>query len=157
MLQQDAPDDYVVATGVEHSVRELVEVAFAHAGLDWQRFVTIDPAFIRPAEVERLIGDATKARRVLGWEPTVDFAGLVGMMVDADLERLRRSPAPQVSGSTLSRPGPSDVRTSRVRTIRCPLVSWPRSHALCAASSVATIRTPPACVPPRSSRACVTR
>jgi len=96
MLQQDRPDDYVIATGISHSVRELVEVAFGHAGLDWQKHVSLDPALIRPAEVDHLIGDASKARTALGWRPDVDFRGLVQMMVDADLERLsatRRSPA----------------------------------------------------------------
>jgi GDPmannose 4,6-dehydratase len=88
MLQQDAADDYVVATGVSHSVRELVECAFDYAGLDWQQFVQIDPAFLRPAEVDHLIGDASKARKTLGWEPQVDFKQLVGMMVDADVARL---------------------------------------------------------------------
>ena len=91
MLQQDEPDDYVIATGVSHSVRDLVEEAFGHVGLDWQRHVVIDPAFLRPAEVDHLIGDPTKARVRLGWTPTVDFAGLVKMMVDADLERLTPS------------------------------------------------------------------
>jgi GDPmannose 4,6-dehydratase len=91
MLQQPQPDDYVIATGVAHSVRELVETAFEHAGLDWQKHVRTDPAFLRPAEVDHLIGDATKARRVLGWEPKVDFGGLVRMMVDADIERLSRA------------------------------------------------------------------
>ena len=89
MLQQDRPDDFVVATGVAHSVRELVEVAFEHAGLDWNRHVKLDPALLRPAEVDQLIGDASKATRTLGWRPEVDFRGLVRMMVDADLERLR--------------------------------------------------------------------
>ena len=88
MLQQDRADDYVVATGISHSVRDLVEVAFAHAGLDWRPHVTLDPTLIRPAEVEHLIGDSTKARTQLGWAPSVDFAGLVRMMVDADLERV---------------------------------------------------------------------
>jgi GDPmannose 4,6-dehydratase len=88
MLQQDRADDYVVATGISHSVRQLVEAAFAHVGLDWQKYVRIDPAFLRPAEVDHLIGDASKARRVLDWEPTVDFEQLVAMMVDADIERL---------------------------------------------------------------------
>jgi GDPmannose 4,6-dehydratase len=88
MLQQDAADDYVIATGVSHSVRDLVEIAFGHAGLDWTKYVRIDPAFLRPAEVDHLIGDATKARTVLGWEPDVDFKGLVAMMVDADVARL---------------------------------------------------------------------
>jgi GDPmannose 4,6-dehydratase len=94
MLQQPQPDDYVIATGVSHSVRQLVEVAFEHAGLDWQRHVRLDPSLIRPAEVEHLIGDSTKARAQLGWEPTVDFTGLVKMMVDADVERLMARPAP---------------------------------------------------------------
>ena len=88
MLQQDRADDFVIATGTSHSVRELVEVAFGHAGLAWQDHVRTDPAFLRPAEVDHLIGDASKARRVLGWEPSVDFRGLVSMMVDADIERL---------------------------------------------------------------------
>jgi GDPmannose 4,6-dehydratase len=88
MLQQDEPDDYVIATGVSHSVRDLVEIAFGHAGLDWQKYVRTDPALIRPAEVDHLIGDSAKARRALGWEPTVNFHRLIAMMVDADIERL---------------------------------------------------------------------
>jgi GDPmannose 4,6-dehydratase len=88
MLQQDRPVDYVIATGKTHTVGELVEVAFAHAGLDWRKFVVQDPALVRPAEVDLLIGDASKARRELGWEPTVQFEPLVRMMVDADLARL---------------------------------------------------------------------
>ncbi len=91
MLQQDRPDDYVVATGISHSVRELVEVAFARVGLDWREHVRLDPALLRPAEVDHLIGDPTKARTVLGWQPSVDFKALVEMMVDADLERLAGS------------------------------------------------------------------
>jgi GDPmannose 4,6-dehydratase len=89
MLQQPAPDDYVVATGETHSVKELVEVAFKCVGLDWERYVKIDPAFLRPAEVDLLVGDASKAKRVLGWTPRVTFHGLVEMMVRADLERLQ--------------------------------------------------------------------
>ena len=92
MLQQDKPDDYVIATGESHSVRDLVEAAFGHAGLDWQKHVRLDPALIRPAEVDQLIGDASKARRELAWTPTVDFHGLVHMMVDADLKRLGGEP-----------------------------------------------------------------
>jgi GDPmannose 4,6-dehydratase len=88
MMQQPQADDYVIATGVSHSVRDLVETAFGHVGLDWQKHVRLDPALIRPAEVDHLIGDASKARRVLGWEPSVTFQALVNMMVDADLERL---------------------------------------------------------------------
>jgi GDPmannose 4,6-dehydratase len=89
MLQQDAPDDYVVATGEAHSVKELVEIAFAHAGLDWQKHVKTDPKFLRPAEVDHLIGDPAKATAKLGWSPEVDFQQLVQMMVDADLARLK--------------------------------------------------------------------
>jgi GDPmannose 4,6-dehydratase len=88
MLQQETPDDYVVATGETRSVRELVEIAFDRAGLDWQKYVVQDPALIRPAEVDLLIGDASKARRVLGWKPEVSFQELVRRMVDADLARL---------------------------------------------------------------------
>jgi GDPmannose 4,6-dehydratase len=87
MLQQPEADDYVIATGQSHSVQDLVEIAFGHAGLDWRKHVVQDPAFFRPAEVDHLIGDASKAREQLGWTPSVDFAGLVTMMVDADLER----------------------------------------------------------------------
>jgi GDPmannose 4,6-dehydratase len=90
MLQQDEADDYVIATGVSHSVRQLVEIAFAHAGLDWTRYVRVESAFLRPAEVDHLVGDSSKARRVLGWTPEVDFQGLITMMVDADLARLTR-------------------------------------------------------------------
>ncbi len=88
MLQQDRPDDYVIATGVAHSVRDLIEIAFGHAGLDWQKHVRVDPALLRPAEVEHLLGDASKARQELDWAPSVDFKQLVEMMVDADLARL---------------------------------------------------------------------
>jgi GDPmannose 4,6-dehydratase len=88
MLQQDQPDDYVIATGVAHSVRELVETAFAHAGLDPGKYVTLDSSLLRPAEVEHLIGDCSKAQAQLGWRPAVDFKGLIEMMVDADVKRL---------------------------------------------------------------------
>ena len=90
MLQQPVPDDYVVATGESHAVQELVEIACASAGLDWRAVVREDPGLLRPAEVDHLVGDATKARRVLGWAPRVSFPDLVEMMVRADLERLRR-------------------------------------------------------------------
>ncbi|MEN6626852.1 MAG: GDP-mannose 4,6-dehydratase [Candidatus Sumerlaeia bacterium] len=89
MLQQDAPDDYVIATGETHSVREFLEEAFSYVGLKWQDYVVSDPAFFRPAEVDLLLGDATKARTKLGWAPKVDFKGLVKMMVDADLAALK--------------------------------------------------------------------
>src|SRR6516162_887438 len=92
MLQQDRADDYVIATGKSHSVRELVEVAFGRVGLDWNKYVRLDPKLIRPAEVDHLIGDASKASTALGWKPEVDFTALINMMVDADLERLSRSP-----------------------------------------------------------------
>ena len=88
MLQQDTPDDYVIATGETHTVKELVQVAFDHAGLDWEKHVKLDPAFIRPAEVDLLIGDPAKAKKKLGWTPKVSFEQLVKMMVDSDIERL---------------------------------------------------------------------
>ena len=88
MLQQDRPDDYVIATGVSHSVRDLVEIAFARAGLDWQKYAHVDQALLRPAEVDHLLGDATKARTQLGWKAEVNFRQLVEMMVDEDLRRL---------------------------------------------------------------------
>ena len=89
MLQQDRADDYVIATGEAHSVQELVEVAFDYAGLDWRKHVGVDQRYIRPAEVDLLIGTPEKAKKELGWEPSVDFKGLVHMMVDADLARLK--------------------------------------------------------------------
>lgn len=88
MLQQDTPDDYVISTGETHTVQELVEVAFERAGLDWKRHVKIDKAFMRPAEVDLLIGDPAKAKKQLGWEPKVSFKQMIHMMVDADIERL---------------------------------------------------------------------
>ena len=89
MLQADHAEDYVIATHETHTVREFCETAFARAGLDWKEHVHVDPAFVRPAEVDVLIGDASKAKRKLGWEPTVRFNQLVELMVDADLERLK--------------------------------------------------------------------
>ncbi len=88
MLQQDEPDDYVIATGRSHSVRDLVEEAFGYVGLEWRDYVKADPGLLRPAEVDHLVGDASKGRAKLGWKPTVDFKGLVHMMVDADLDRV---------------------------------------------------------------------
>ena len=90
MLQQPAPDDYVIATGETHSIREMCEAAFECVDLDWQEYVKQDPRFMRPAEVDLLVGDAGKARRVLGWEPRVSFRKLMQMMVDADVALLRR-------------------------------------------------------------------
>ena len=92
MLQQDEPDDYVIATGKTHSVERLLEVAFGHVGLNWRDYTVQDERFMRPAEVDLLVGDPSKARRVLGWQPTVGFEELIGMMVDADLEKLRENP-----------------------------------------------------------------
>ena len=89
MLQQDNPDDYVIATGETHSVREFCEEAFGHVGLDWEKYVEHDKHYERPAEVDLLIGDASKAKRVLGWEPRVRFKELVRIMVDADREALK--------------------------------------------------------------------
>jgi GDPmannose 4,6-dehydratase len=96
MLQQDKPDDYVISTGISHSVQELIEIAFGHVGLDWNKHVYRDPALLRPAEVEHLLGDASKARAELGWTPNVNFKQLIEMMVDADLDRVagsQRTPA----------------------------------------------------------------
>jgi GDPmannose 4,6-dehydratase len=89
MLQQDKPDDYVIATQETHSVREFLEIAFGHAGLNWKQHVEIDPRYLRPTEVDLLIGDASKARRLLGWEPKTRFADLVKLMVDADIKLLK--------------------------------------------------------------------
>jgi GDPmannose 4,6-dehydratase len=90
MLQAERPDDYVIATGETHSVREFLEHAFGHVGLEWEDHVAIDPRYERPTEVDLLIGDPSKAKRDLGWEPRVKFEELVRIMVDADLEAARR-------------------------------------------------------------------
>jgi GDPmannose 4,6-dehydratase len=90
MLQQDHPDDYVVATGETHSVREFCQVAFDHIGLDWEKHVVVDPKFYRPAEVDLLVGDPSKAKRILNWEPSVTFADLARIMVDADVAGLKQ-------------------------------------------------------------------
>jgi GDPmannose 4,6-dehydratase len=90
MLQQEAPDDFVIGTGETHSVREFLELAFSHVGLDWNEFVKVDPRYFRPAEVDLLLADASKARRVLGWKPKVGFPQLVRRMVEADFERAAR-------------------------------------------------------------------
>lgn len=90
MLQQDQPDDYVVATGETHTVQELVEIAFGHVGLNWQDYVITDPRFVRPAEVDLLLGDPTKAKKKLGWKLEVNFEQLVKMMVDSDLMKVQR-------------------------------------------------------------------
>ena len=90
MLQRDRPDDYVIATGASHSVRDLVRFAFSRVGLEWEEWVRVDPNLLRPAEVDHLIGDASKARQDINWSPTVDFEHLIGLMVDADMERTTR-------------------------------------------------------------------
>jgi len=99
MLQQEKPQDYVVASGIAHSVRQLLEIAFAHLGMDYRDYVETDPAFLRPAEVHHLLGDSTKARQELGWKPGMSFEGLVKMMVDEDMARLdaRHSRAKEVA------------------------------------------------------------
>lgn len=90
MLQQDKPEDYVIATGEKHTVREFCEIAFGRLGLDWEKYVVVDEKFFRPAEVHTLLGDSSKARKALGWEPEVSFRGLVWMMVDEDVKRMVR-------------------------------------------------------------------
>jgi GDPmannose 4,6-dehydratase len=90
MLQQPEPDDYVIATGETHSVREFLELSFSHVGLDWQKHVEVDPKFYRPAEVNQLVGKAEKARKKLNWSPRTKFADLVRLMVDADIELLKK-------------------------------------------------------------------
>jgi len=98
MLQQEKPQDYVVATGVAHSVRQLLEIAFGHLGMDYRDYVETDPAFLRPAEVHHLLGDSSKARQELGWKPQITFQGLVKMMVDEDVARLKREAANSSGG-----------------------------------------------------------
>jgi GDPmannose 4,6-dehydratase len=102
MLQQSEPEDFVIATGIEHSVRDCVGIAFAYAGVDPDEHVRTDPQYLRPAEVDHLVGDASKAKEKLGWEPRTSFQELIEMMVDADLERLKNAPA---------RAGVSETRT----------------------------------------------
>ena len=92
MLNHDTPEDFVIATGVSHSVREVVEISFARAGLDWKKHVREDANLLRPADVDELLGDPTKAHKVLGWKPKVDFKGLIEMMVDADIQALQANP-----------------------------------------------------------------
>jgi GDPmannose 4,6-dehydratase len=94
MLQRDQPTDYVIATGIAHSVRDLCKIAFERVGLDYGNYVVVDPALYRPAEVDHLRGDASRARAELGWSPTIAFKGLIEMMVDADLDRLRKGAPP---------------------------------------------------------------
>jgi len=104
MLQQSSPEDYVIATGVEHSVRDFLVTAFDYVGLDWERHVRADPTLLRPAEVEHLVGDAAKAERELGWRPRISFEELVAMMVDADLARLSAAQGTSVQPDPLKIP-----------------------------------------------------
>jgi len=104
MLQQHEPGDFVIATGIAHSVRDLCRIAFARVGLDYERHITFDPALSRPAEVDHLLGDATKARRTFGWEPTVAFQELIEMMVDADVARLEARLGPRERVADAPRP-----------------------------------------------------
>src|ERR1035437_4215988 len=92
MLQQPEASDYVIATGIDHSVRDVCKIAFERFGLDYEKYVVVDPQLYRPAEVDQLLGDPSKAREVLGWEPTVSFEELIRIMADADLARLREHP-----------------------------------------------------------------
>ena len=92
MLQHDKPDDYVIATGETHSVREFLDEAFGHLDLDWKKYVEIDPRYFRPTEVDLLLGDASKAKKILGWKPRVLFKDLVKLMVDADMEAEKHRP-----------------------------------------------------------------
>jgi GDPmannose 4,6-dehydratase len=125
MLQQEEPTDYVVGTGVEHSVRRFAELAFDHAGLDPERHIVVDPALLRPAEVDHLVADASRAEAELGWKPETSFEELVRMMVDADVSRLSGrpspdEPAPQVSSAAASvdRPSLSEAETEVARSRR---------------------------------------
>ncbi|MFM7368610.1 MAG: GDP-mannose 4,6-dehydratase, partial [Sphaerospermopsis kisseleviana] len=108
MLQQDQPDDYVIATGETHSVREFLELAFGYVNLNWQDYVEFDQRYLRPAEVDLLIGDPTKARQKLGWQPSVSFKELVSLMVEADLQALGHT-SPNGNGSKQ----PQDIATIR--------------------------------------------
>jgi GDPmannose 4,6-dehydratase len=105
MLQQDSPDDYVIATGEMHTVKELVEVAFGLVGLDWEQHVRIDERYFRPTEVDELCGDASKAARVLGWRPQVTFHELVRLMLEADLREAGVDPKSVIRDDTATRAG----------------------------------------------------
>jgi GDPmannose 4,6-dehydratase len=106
MLQHDTPDDYVVATGETHTVKEFCEIAFEAAGLDWEKYVKIDPKFLRPAEVNLLLGDSSKARKVLGWKPKVSFKELVHMMVESDIDSIERETA--LNKNAKAKPAPKN-------------------------------------------------
>jgi len=99
MLQQPQPDDFVLATGIPHSVQQLLEIAFSYVGLDWKKYVEIDPALVRPTETKLLYGDASKARKILGWKPKVNFKKLIEMMVDSDLALLSQTIAMPIAAA----------------------------------------------------------
>ena len=101
MLQQDEPDDFVIATGQTHSVEEFLQEAFAHVDLDWRRYVELDEKYLRPAEVDLLIGDASKAKKILGWEPNITFSGLVSLMVDSDIQALNAEGVKQTTNAAV--------------------------------------------------------
>jgi GDPmannose 4,6-dehydratase len=109
MLQESSPDDYVVATGESYSVRDFLEESFGRSGLDWRKHVEMDPRYMRPAEVDYLLGDSSKARRILGWKPKVSFQGLVGMMVDHDLEQARQERTLVDAGHSIALRGASNA------------------------------------------------
>jgi GDPmannose 4,6-dehydratase len=102
MLQQDEPDDFVIATGETHSVEEFLVEAFSHVGLDWRSYVELDPKYLRPSEVDLLIGDASRARAALGWKPATTFAGLVRLMVDADVKAVNNKGASEEYGDAVA-------------------------------------------------------
>ncbi len=109
MLQQESPDDYVIATGEAHSVREMVEIAFAYVGLDWRKYVRIDPRYLRPTEVDHLCGDAGKAREKLGWRPTVSFDALIRMIMESDLELARQEGTLRRAGHAVALKGAASL------------------------------------------------
>jgi GDPmannose 4,6-dehydratase len=115
MLQQDEPNDYVVATGSSHSVRSFVEATFRHFGLDWTKHVEIDPRYFRPAEVDHLLGDASKAAAALGWRPRVGFDELVTMMAEHDLELARQEKTLRDAGHVHAAAGPTGTRIGGAR------------------------------------------
>jgi GDPmannose 4,6-dehydratase len=113
MLQQDEPDDYVIATGETHSVREFLEESFSYAGLDWQKYTEFDPWYYRPAEVDLLVGDATKARKTFGWEAKIRFKELIHLMVDADIGMVGTQTHRDVSHDR----DRSEIRNPRLRVV----------------------------------------
>ena len=162
MLQQPQADDYVIATGETHSIRDFLDAAFAHVGIDdWSRYVRQDPRFMRPADIDQVVGDATKARSVLGWKPSVSFAELVQMMVDADLrgrrqpgEESARAAAPLTEPGLDSGPQPGAERVGRSGAAsggsrRCH--AWAsRLNAPCCRAPTARARTAERCARCRS-------